>query len=216
MSNIIKFDANRNPELDEIMESFIDDFVATAETKTQIFQEAYENAKACIEENGMNVEAFSLHDDAQRFLGQDLGLTMEDGIAFILLDDLPDDADKIEDLEYVHEIVCSVCMTEDGQCKIAAHLARTDVRGIPEMLIDGKWTKYFALEEEYEPKACETCEHNDNCMRYLTKKEEFEDEDMDEDEYLASIEADMIENPVDPIYEMMTTHQQNWMMKGML
>ena len=211
MSNIIKFDANRNPELDEIMEGFINDFVDTAETKTQILQEAYENAKACIEENGMNVEDFALNDDAQRFLGQDLELTMEDGIAFILLDDLPDDADKIEDLEYVYEIVCSVCMTEDGQCKIAAHMSRADVRGIPEMLIDGKWTKFFAFEDEYELKACEKCEHKDNCMRYLTQKEEFEDEDedeRDEDEYLASIEADMIEDPIDPVYEMMTDNQK--------
>ena len=205
MSNIIKFGANKRPELDTVIENFMDDFLETAEAKAQILKAAYENAKACVEENGLNIADFSLHDDAQRFLGQVLEFSLTNGIAFTLLDDFPEDDEKLEDLEYVHEIDCHVCMTEEGQCKISAHLGREDADGDKEMLVNGEWTRFYSFEQDGELKNCEYCDKKDDCLRYQVMHEEYDEEDF-------GFDPDELED--DPIYEMMTEKQQELIDEG--
>ena len=148
MSNIIKFYGKNDPTLDEIVKEMADDFVATAEAKKQLFLTAYQNAKACVRENFMDLSKFSVNDDVERFLGQVLEATLENGIVFTMLDDCPNNEAEIEGLEYVHEVLCQICTAKDGKCVIAAHLSRINVDMEREMLIDGKWTDSFSFEED--------------------------------------------------------------------
>jgi len=178
-------------ECENIIAAYQADFMP----KANLLRHCLTLAEDALRNAGLDLSQFAMAVDNEVFFGKMLQDILDEGLIFDMLA-TEDDDNGVRYAATVH--VMSTKNNQLGISAVATRYTAVPVEGenaeMQEAFIDGKWTIYFAFEDDKaEPANCLTCERRDECDIFAAKQET--------EQYIETC------NRVNDIFEKMTPKQ---------